>query len=146
MADFFDELATYLKAQTSITSLIGSGTACRMYPDGAKQGATMPFAFMEQVSGDSPSTLSTSSRGCGIEMETIDVFAVGSTKSAAAELQEALRLKLQNYRGLMGSTHVRDCTIVGGKEQGVDLPQDGSDARRYWCKRSYQFWHDLPIS
>lgn len=146
MADFIDEFVTYCKAQSGITALIGSGTACRLYPDGPKQGAALPFAFLEQTNGDAPSTLSTTLAGCGVEQEIIDLFAIGATKAAAAALQEAFRLVLQNYRGLMGAIHVRDVTIVGGREQGVDLPQDASDARRYWCKRSYQIWHSLPTS
>ena len=146
MADFIDEFVTYCKSQSGITALLGTTTACRLYPDGPKQGAALPFAFLEQISGDAPSTLSTSIRGCGVEQEVIDLFAVGATKAAAAALQEAFRLVLQNYRGLMGSTHVKDVLVNGGREQGCDLPQDASDTRRYWCKRTYQIWHDLPTS
>lgn len=146
MAEFTGELFTHLKAQSAVTSILGSGTACRLFPDAPRQNAAMPYAFVEQVSGEASETLSTSLRGSGIEAELIDVYAVAETKGAAYDLQEAMRLNLHSYRGYMGSTFVCDCAITGGIEQGVDRPQDNSDRHRYWCKRTYQFTHLLPTS
>ena len=38
-----EDLITYLKADATLTALIGSGTACRLYPDFAVKDPTGPY-------------------------------------------------------------------------------------------------------
>lgn len=145
MADFYDELLSYLKSKAAITSLVGSTSSSRIFPDDPKQGAALPFVILDEVGGDQPEILE-GTGGPGIVRSVWHVYAMGATRTAANALSEVIRVNMQGYRGLMGLTYVNEVSLSTHRENGVDEPQDSSDAKRYWSRRIYDIWHEQPTS
>jgi hypothetical protein len=140
MADFADDFVTHLKTKAAITSLVGSGDAARIYPDDLKQGAAMPALVYAEVGGDHfPYLLgAVNVRHCLME-----ILAFGSTRSSANNLAETVRTSIAvgNTDATYGTTHVTEVQISAARDYGVDEPQDGSDAKRYWTRYVFDIWH-----
>jgi hypothetical protein len=132
--DICDELRTYLKTQATITAIVGSSTSARIYQHDAKQGAALPFIILHVFKGTSSETLAAIA---GVAMNRIQVDCYGVTNSAAYALAEAVRVKLQMYRGTMGSTAVLNVTSDGGYDRLFDPPSTGSNQKRYIYSRDY---------
>lgn len=140
MADFCDEFVTQLKTKATITALVGSGTSARIYPDDLKQGATLPALTYGEIGGDFERHL----KGpIGLRKAMVEVYAYGSTRSAANELAEVVRIALTgtDQRTTYGSTHVAEVTVSFARVTGIDEPADSSDSKRYWTRYVYDIWH-----
>lgn len=140
MADFYDEMVTFLKTKATITALVGSGTAARIFPDDLKQGTSLPALTIGEVGGDQERSLT----GPVTPVHAIvEVFAYGATRAAANNLSEAVRVAISgsDQRQNWGSTHVAEVTVSNYRETGIDEPQDGSDSKRYWTRMIYDIWH-----
>lgn len=132
------DLITYWKTQSGITSIVGSGSSARIYPELAREPADKPFVvFSSATGGVSPRNLS---GGCPVRFAEVNVWAYGATKAAADALAEAVRQATENYRGTMGTAFVYDAA-AGAPDSGVDLPQDASDAKRYWTRIPFTIVH-----
>lgn len=57
MARVESSLFTRLSAFAGLTALIGSGSSCRLYPDLAAQGATLPFVVMQTTNETQPNVM-----------------------------------------------------------------------------------------
>lgn len=146
MAEFIDELVTYLKSSTRITDRVGSGAAARIYPEKAKQGAALPYLIIQEAGGENPEILS-GYGGCGMVQSSWHIYACAASQTAASSLAEHVRLApMQGFRGLMGSTYVSEVSCAQHRDSGEDAPVDGSDASRYWSRRVYDIWHEQPTS
>lgn len=144
MADIAEELKTYLKTKTAITSLIGSGTAARIYTHEAKQAVAVPFIVFEVYEGTSNEHLTGIS---GIASNRIQIDAYAATSSGAYALAEAIRLApLQMFRGTMNTTFVNDVSSNGGYRRGYDRATQGGNQRRYWVSRDYIVTYIEPTS
>lgn len=143
MADLADELVTYLKTISAITTLVGSGTAARIYKDSeAKQGVSLPYIVFEVFEGASQEDLGGIS---GMATNRIQLDCYAATSGGAYTLAEAVRLApLQMYRGQMNTTNVSNVTSNGGYERGIDRPTRGGNQRRYWISRDYIFTYSEP--
>jgi len=135
MGDIAAELKTYLKTISGVTTLVGAGTAARIYHSRAKQGVSLPFIVYEVFAGSSAEYLNGIA---GVATNRIEVVCYAATSTGAYSLAEAVRLApLQMFRGTMGSTAVLATTANGGYERGIDLPEPGGNQRRYWITRDY---------
>ncbi len=143
MADFADELKTWMKTQASITSLVGSGVNARIYPDMPRQGAALPFITYVEVGGSSNEHHGGIS---GIAEAVFHIYAFGATRTAANDLAEAIRLAMQTFRGTMGSTAVSWVSASVHRDADVDKARDKNDKHRYWCRRIYSIFHAEPTS
>ncbi len=56
MASVGENLKTYLKTVSAVTTLVGSGAAARIYTHLAKQGVATPFVIYEVFDGSSAET------------------------------------------------------------------------------------------
>jgi len=138
--DITAALLAYLKTVSAITSLIGSGTAARVYPDDLKQGCDMPAVTLTRVGGSPAMYLGGRS---GLNDATFVVTSYGANRAAADALDNAIFDALgSSGNQTMGSVKVTDTAATdGSRDGGVDLPQDGSDARRYWARTSYRLFY-----
>lgn len=138
MADFCDEFITWVKTVSAITSLIGSGTACRCYPDALKQGCTLPALVFMEAGGDSIQHLTDMA---GLCRTVIHTYAYGATRAAANGLDEAVRVALSAETMTMGSTFVTETFCSSHRDTGTDGVDPGTDAYLYWTHRVYDVWH-----
>lgn len=135
MGNIVEDVRTYLKTKAAITSLIGSGTAARIFLHTAKQGAALPYIVLDDFGGASAEHLIAIS-GAGTNRIQVDCYA--ATSAGAYTLAEAVRVApLQMFRGAVGSSTVLSISSNGSYRRGWDVPSPGSGAKRYWCSRDY---------
>jgi hypothetical protein len=142
MSDIGADLITYLKTVSTVTDLVGSGTAAKIYEEDPKQAVALPYVVFEVFEGISQQHLTGIS---GLARNRIQIDAYAATRTAANALAEALRLALAGFRGNFDSTLVRE-TGRTSYRRGRDKPTDGGNQRRYWVSRDYIFTYDESIS
>lgn len=142
MADIVAELTTYLKTQSPVTDLVGTGTAARIYEEDAKQGTTLPYIVLEVFEGETFTHLTGLS---GLARNRVQIDSYGSSSTQAHSLAEAIRLAIAHKRVTMGSTQVREHGN-GSYERGRDQPVRGGGQRRWWVSRDYIFTYNEPTS
>lgn len=122
-------LRTYLVAQSSITDLVGQ----RVYGGNRDQGDGLPALTIRRKSGGHAHNLD---GAAGSVRPLVEVSSWAASKPAADSLAEAVRLKLQGFRGAMGALAVSSVTL----ENDLDLdepPRDGSAAFTYRVNQDY---------
>ena len=134
MADICSELRTWMKTQATITAIVGATTSAKIYEHDAKQGVAPPYIILHVFEGSSSETLAAIA---GVAMNRIQVDCYGLTANAAYTLAEAVRVELQMYRGIMGSTAVLNVTSDGGYDRLFDPPSTGANQKRYVYSRDY---------
>ena len=144
MASISTELITYLKTIAGVTSLVGIGTAARIYKTTVTQGVAEPFIRIETFEGESNEYLGGI---VGICSQRIQVDAYATTSEGAYALAEAIRLApLQMFRGTMGSTTVKNVTSDESYNEGEDPKPAGSQSRRFYCSRDYTITYEEATS
>lgn len=135
MAYIGDDLETYWKTKSAITSIIGSGRHARIYEDSPKQGARLPFIVYRCFEGFSTEGLS---QIAGAAQRRVQVDCYGTSAKQADDLQEAVRLApTQGHRGNVGSSFVNGITSPDTARTGTDDPPKGSKKYRHWSSRDY---------
>lgn len=140
VADFCDEFVTWVKTVSALTSLIGSGTAARIYPDQLKYGITSQAIVYEETGGDDVNYLG----GLGGLCRTvIHTWCYGTTRTLANALDQALFVALcsTSTNITMGSTVATDRSRSNHRETGTDRKDDGSNDYRYWTHSVFDIWH-----
>jgi hypothetical protein len=133
------DLLTYLKTQSTVTSLVGSGTACRIYPDGIKEGASRPCVMYRKVSGGPMTGIS---GPLGLSQARYEIMSLATSRAAADTLDEAIYDALRGGNKTMGSTAVTEVYIGDAdRDCGADAPIDGSDQYEYWARTAYVIWY-----
>lgn len=133
------DLLTYLKTVPAITSLVGSGTAARIFPDLRKEGSSLPCVVYKRTSGGEVTGIS---GGHGLHKATFDVYSIAASRAAADALDDAIYDNLQGGNRTFGSTAVTE-VFVGpdSRESGADAPLDGTDQADYWARTVYEIWY-----
>ncbi len=131
------DFITYLKAQSAITALVGSGTSARIYPDIVKQGAQRPCIVIKKVASHEEMGLT---GGLGLFQTVFEVLSVGASRDSADTLGDTVT-DIEGGNVTMGSTSVTEITIDGDRASGADYAVDGSDQHDYWDLTRYSIWH-----
>jgi hypothetical protein len=135
----YADLLTYLKTQSSVTSIVGSSTLARIYPDAVKQGASLPCVVYRKIGGGPTTGIC---GRLGISKDMFEVISIAATRAAADALDAAIYAVLQGGNKTMGSTAVTE-VYVGESDRscGVDGTQEGSDQYDYWARTIYSIWY-----
>ena len=137
MADPALGVRSYLLTATStaITSIIGSGTAARFFPQDLPQAATMPAVAYETISDIPDHCIGTSWGRSGFSRAriAIDCYAITATasRSLARTIMAYLSGPTGRLRGVYGGVNFFDAMIDSSARTEAESPTDGSDARRY---------------
>lgn len=106
-----EAVIAYLKADATIQSNLGSGTACRLYPDAAPKDPTAPYAVW-RVQSDPGRT-----KG-NVANELLLGFSIfATTKLAAETIKRRLDVLLDKDTSIAvasGSIKVHSCWLYGG--------------------------------
>jgi len=138
MADIGTEIITYLKTKAAVTSLIGSGTAARIYLHEAKQGVALPYVVIVVYSGESHEYLSGIS---GLSENRVEINCYSATNAGAFALAEAIRLApLQMYKGTIGTT-AGSVRSPDNYSQEYVTPIPGDNTKRFLVSRDYFVTH-----
>ena len=122
-------LYSYLSGIAGVTSLLGSGSSFRLYPDLAPASVARPYATLFVVSTNRV-RLVTGPGGIAAARVQIDVWAI--TSLSRSSVSDALRVALDGYRGSMGSEllDVRG-VIVDGPFNSMERPEDATEVPIY---------------
>lgn len=110
------ELRAYTLAGAEVAALVGT----RMYPQHLPQNPTLPALVYQRIDTrrlhdmDGPDQL---------PRPRIQIAAWASSAATAWETVDAVRRRLDGYRGAMGVIDVQSCLCVG--ERDVDDPDTG---------------------
>lgn len=133
------DLLTYLKSQSTITAIVGSGTSARIYPDFIKEGMSRPCIQYRKISGGEITGIS---GGHGLHKATFEITAIAANRASADALDDALYDVLQGGNRTMGSTVVTEVVVnQDGRDAGADPAAAGSDQHDYWSRTNYELWY-----
>ncbi len=134
-------MRTYLlnNTGTAITSLIGSGTAARFYPDELAQNCDLPACTYMTMTTRNEHIISSGGtadwgRG-GFGVARIEIECYGNTRSQSQTLADTIldytAGPTQRLRGVYGGVNIFDCMVSSGPRTSTELATDGGDDRRY---------------
>lgn len=127
-------IVAWMKQESGVTALIGSGNNCRIFPQVSPQNTAFP-RITYQVFGDATGMSLTgpiSLADCTVQIDCWGGRGPGGYAAAQA-LADAIEgtetnRKLNGYSGTLGGVEVRSCILPrGGRSDGVLFPTDGSD-------------------
>lgn len=128
---FEADLRTYLLADSTISNLIGT----RMYPVVLPQSPTYPAVSYSTISAQRGHNMQAPD---GLAAQRIQVDAWALTYAQARSLSDAIRNRIDSFRGSMGSTKVQG--IFFDTERHLN-EQDGSTVF-YRIETDYIAWHE----
>lgn len=99
------DLVAFLKADSTINSAVNG----RVFPNIVPQGSPFPAISYNQVSGVRLRNIPNGPTGRAMPRITINSWA--ERYSAAKDLADAVRIRLDGFRGIMGSTDVGRVTL-----------------------------------
>lgn len=128
-----------LQADSTVSSIVVSGSQTRIYPIQLAQGVTAPSLVYHVVSENTDYNISHSS---GLVMSRIQIDAYALTQSVAFDLADAVKDVLSGFRGIVayGSNSPQDTITIRGifGDNGRDLFTDAS--KLYSFQRDYLVW------
>lgn len=125
-------LRSALTASTAVTTLIGS----RIYPVLAPASAALPLVTWRRSGIQREQTLG---GPMGLPRVTVEYSIYGTTYENAREIADAMRLVLDGYGGVEGTTQVNQTSLENESDDfvtlaGADLPPV------YQITQSYDVW------
>lgn len=109
-------LRTYTLADATVTALAGT----RMYPRKLPQGPTLPALVYQRIDTRREHDMAGPD---GLPRPRLQVTAWAANVAAAWDLANAVRERLDGYRGAWGDVTVGSCLCVG--ERDLDDPDAG---------------------
>lgn len=129
MSDLTESLVAYMLGRSALQTLLGSDPM-RLSPDALPMDEPLPAVQFFEIDDVSEESLN-GAAGAAARRYQFDCFA--STRLAANEVREALRMELQGYKGGMDAHNI-NAIQVAGRSSEYERPTDGSDRGRYLAR------------
>ena len=100
------DLRTFLAAGSAIGALVTSDGVARIHQGHVPEGTALPFVWFAQVGAEWQGTLG-GSAGEAPFSRSFDLECVSDDLGEAADLAEAVRSRLSDYRGTFGASEVQ---------------------------------------
>lgn len=133
------DLITYWKSVGAITTLVGSGSSAKIWPDAAAEGYDAPFIYFIRNGGVRHRRLAGHNGG---RLTVVHVYCWGRTSTEADTLAAAIENNTVDYRGTMGSTRIMYVYQDDVPESGYEPIEPDSDKKRFWRRVTLRFVHD----
>jgi hypothetical protein len=127
--DIGNAISKKLLATTAITDVCST----RITPDALPKNQTLPAITYNVISNQPEHHLGGAAALSQARVQ-LDIYA--STRDAANELGELVRLAIDGQRGTWGSHYIRTCHLDNDLAD-YEHPIDGSDAKRYIRTQDY---------
>lgn len=124
-------LFAYLSTLPNVQAILGADKT-RLYPLIIPQHGNAPCGVYQLAGVDRGRTYCATDT---LIMSTVQLDSYGTTYASACVLARVFRLALLDFRGMMGTVDVRDCSLV--TESDFEEPEPGL-YRRY---QSWDIWH-----
>jgi len=125
------DFVLFLRAYAPISTLVGTGTDARIYPEAARQGAVAPYLVYTQAGGNSEKYLG-GLDGC--ENMIVHVYAYADSQPQSKELAVAVRDRMLPTQAIVGDgtkLHVCNGGII---DTGYERDQASGDRKRFWTR------------
>ena len=124
---------------TSVTSLIGSGTSARFYPEELPQNCQLPALAYTVISTRNEHHISQGGTGtwgrCGFASSRIEIECYAQTRSGCQSLADTVMDYVAGptgrLRGVYAGVNILDCMVSTGPRTYTEPATDGGDDRRY---------------
>jgi len=123
MATIKDGLYTYLVSKSEITDLVG----LKIFPNQAPNSSELPYITVARVASDGEHHLSDASKQV---TDTFELEVFGRDSIEVENIAEAIRDKVDGFRGLMGSTEVGSALIVSQNDDFI-VDDQGTDIQSF---------------
>lgn len=136
-------LFSYLSANAGIIALLGTGSACRVYPGLVPEDAALPYIRFRIISSEHVRHM-TGPSNMALRRVQFDIF--GSGTVSVESVFSALRGALESYLGTMGSGGSAVTILSSGIETERDdtvAPTDGSQVGLEYRSVDVNIWHRL---
>ena len=139
--DFGADFKTKLKAESTVTAVVGTTTSARIYPDVLKLNADLPAIVYGEVGGGESYEYLAGPLGVAETLMMVTCYA--ATRAAANSLAEIVRVALQGpVHTEWGDSYVSSVTCIQHRSTGVDWSADKQSIKRWWTKRAYRVFHE----
>ena len=140
MAIMEDAFCTYLLSKSAITTLIGSGSAARLWCSQLPQDYNVlqgPGAVYEIIFGDDTHTLSDRS---GFVEARMQIACYASDHKSAIGLARTIKnCGITNQKGVYAGVDFRGIAVEQGiRAYGNEQPTDGTDSWRYLAEFEFK--------
>jgi len=147
MADIAAELITYLKTQSGVTSLVGSGSSARIYnQDSPPQhvartdSANTSLASTLCVTVQAIENMGHMGGRSSLNVADVMITSFAATPTARSALASAVYSALPPSLSSMGSVDVAEVFTQSRQVDSDALPYEGSDFRVYVATSAYRIW------
>jgi hypothetical protein len=133
-------LYTYLAASTPITALVSD----RIFPNAIPPGEAFPCVTFNRIGGEQPHHMTAAAviQSARIQVDCWGKDPDGDGYEDAATIAEAIRNRLDGYRGSMGSVTVRTCHLDSQRDD-YEAPTDGSGVGIDRVSQEYLVWYSI---
>ena len=130
MPDIGATIRTHTLADATVSGLVST----RMYSDVLPQSVTLPA-----ITYNLPDTIPNEHLAGIVDMSRarIQIDCYATTRTVANSLADAVRLQLETYRGTVGSQFINNITMPTGESYRFDVPEAGTDRRRYITSQDF---------
>lgn len=129
MTNIAQGLKTFVLADATVAGLVGA----RMYSTKTPQNPTTPYIRYGLQSGQS---FNSTDGPSGLENPVFQIDAIADTYAGAVALYDAIRLRLNGYKGDMGGVDVHGVFLVRQYDLPYDEPTELSGR-----SADYQIWN-----
>lgn len=132
MAAMEEAMCAYLLTKSSVTDIIGTGDAARLWPMVLPQGYSVsqgPAATYEILPSEETHTISDRS---GLVNSRVQITAFAATYASANALARAIKnCGIVALKGVFSGVNFRGISIIRGLANFEEIPTDGSQEHRY---------------
>lgn len=126
------DFVLYLRGDSAVSGLVGTGDNARIYPEMARQGVSAPYIVYTQAGGNSEKS---AWRLSGCINLVLHVYAYGDLPNVSHELAHAVAdLMLPTLNTIVGGGTVLHVCNGGIADTGVEAATDGGDRKRFWTR------------
>jgi len=114
---------------------LNTGAGNRVHLESPAQVDVLPLIVLRRAGGDRPMT--TTGRQL-FERSAFEINVLSQSHSQSYPIMSAIRTALHGFKGMIGTTLVRECRCVSFPDHITEI--DG-DARRRWITAQFRFLH-----
>jgi len=127
-----EALWSHVLGDANVSAIIGQ----RFFPDAIPQNEQIPAAVYQQISSVADETLDGAS---GLTFARYQISAWAATRREAKTLAEAIRFRLQSFRGDMGDVSVQDVSLIDRRD-GYEPAVQNAQQSRHGVQLDFQIW------
>lgn len=131
-------LYAYLAASTPITALVSD----RIFPNAIPPAESFPCVTFNRIGTEQPHHMTATAT---VQSARIQVDCWGKGRggfASASAIAEAIRNRMDGYRGAMGSVTIKTCHLADQRPD-YEAPTDAADIGIFKVSQEYLLWYSV---